>query len=90
MTRLTAFLDELDHEIKEMRLRLQDVDLSNLDEEQKIDHDIAVHLANRLYFHFWQTRQRFPWKEIRRDQCIDLVNELAEDWATEARLRGPK
>jgi hypothetical protein len=35
---------------------------------------------------FWQTRKRFLRKEIRRDQCIDLVNELVEDWAREAGL----
>jgi hypothetical protein len=82
----TGFLDELDHEIKAVRLRLQDVDLSTLNEEQKIEHDNAVHLSNRLYFHFWQTRKRFLRKEIRRDQCIDIVTELVEDWATEAGL----
>ena len=61
-------------------------DLNPLDAEQKIEHENAVHLSNRLYFHFWQTRKRFLRKEIRRDQCIDLVNELVEDWAREAGL----
>jgi hypothetical protein len=82
--RADGFLDELEDEIKNVRLRLQNVDLSKLNEARRSEHQNAVHLANRLYFNLWQTRERFLRKEISREECIDLVNELGEDWATEA------
>jgi len=81
--RADGFLDELDDELKKTRLQLQEVDLSNLDEEERGGHEAAVHLVNRIYFHFYQVRERFLRKEITRDECIDLVNELIEGWATE-------
>jgi succinate dehydrogenase/fumarate reductase flavoprotein subunit len=84
--RADGFLDELEDEIKKVRLRLQAVDVSKLNEEQRSELDIAVHLSNRLYFNLWQTRKRLIRKEISREECIDLVNELVEDWATEAGL----
>jgi len=84
--RADGFLDELDDELKKMRLRLQEVELSNLDEEERSGHEAAVHLVNRIYFHFYQVRKRFLRKEITRDECVDLINELIEHWATEAGL----
>ena len=84
--RADSFLDELEDEVKKVRLRFQDVDVSKLNEEQRRGLDIAVPLSNRLYFHLWQTQKRFLREEISREECFDLVNELVEDWAKDAGL----
>jgi len=63
-----------------MRLRAEDLVNSN-----ELDQDV-MYKARKLEFALFQLRQRFPRKEINRQECIEAIKQLMEEWRISAGL----